>query len=142
MKNKRIVISSLSLFALLIILCPLIVDAKTYDATDYSFTKRVILEPGDILDFSSGSSTRTYKLYLDDSLITNECFGVKNGCSTQFVVKDRMIYEKTMNGGTLEEGFYDGFFHSLKADDEIITLDISDPIYKQNWVDERYYKTC
>lgn len=141
MKNKKIVISFFSLFILVIAFGVLDVNAKTYSAADYSFTKRTILEPGDVLDFSSGSNTVTYILYLDDSLITSDCFGVKNECSTQFVVKDKMIYEKTMGGGTIDNEYKYGYFRSIKEDAEIISLDISDPIYRQNWVDERYYKS-
>ena len=122
MKNKRIVISSLSLFALLIILCPLMVEAKTYYAQSYSpMLEHVILYPGDIIDFSNvNEDGRNFYLFLNGEKLSNDCFSSSESCLKQYTVTDKMIYINLMNYSDISHSSFKLQFYKLEDDDNQI----------------------
>ena len=122
MKNKRIVISSLSLFALLIILCPLMVEAKTYYAQSYSpMLEHVILYPGDIIDFSNVNEVgRNFYLFLNGEKLSNDCFSSSESCLKQYTVTNKMIYINVMNYSDISHSSFKLQFYKLEDDDNQI----------------------
>ncbi len=134
--------SFLLILMLSIVIIPLNINAKTIYAgsTSYGNIESVILEPGDIIDFSNSSTPREiqkFYIYLDDELVTPDCFGVEDVCHKQFVVENRMIVHKNIYINSSQYGIH---FYSLKPDDTLIEIDLSPELIAGN-VEERFYKS-
>ena len=148
MKNRNLYFITAILMLTIMFIFPIKIEAKTYVTTQKPnmIMEKEILEPGYVIDFSNSSYSHSkysrYYIYLENELITDNCFGVEDTCLQQFVVEERMIFQRKIsseeNANTTSYGIN---FYKLKPDEKLLTLDISSEKYWQDYVDEHYYKS-
>ena len=149
MRNKNLYFITAILMLTIMFIFPIKIEAKTYVATrePSMIIEKEILEPGDVIDFSNSSYPNykysRYYIYLENELITDNCFGVEDTCLQQFVVEEKMIFQRIINGEeSANLSSYGINFYKLKSNEEIKEINITEPIYWQdNYVDEHYYKS-
>ena len=121
MRNKILYFIAVVLIFTITFIFPIKTDAKTYYANQSisSIIDTEILEPGDIIDLSNSSyfpHPNRFYIYMEDELVTDNCFGIEDVCQTQFVVENRMIFHNTNRKSGSE---FNINFYKLKNNEEI-----------------------
>ena len=143
MRNSNLYFIIAILIFTITFIFPIKTDAKTYYANQSinSIIATEILEPGDIIDFSDSSSLSSpprFYIYMEDELVTDNCFGIEDECQTQFVVENRMIFHNTNRKSGLE---FNINFYKLKNDEEIkATINLYQQETPQEHIDS-YFKS-
>ena len=143
MRNKNLYFITAILMLTIMFIFPIKIEAKTYYANQSinSIIATEILEPGDIIDFSDSSSLSSpprFYIYMEDELVTDNCFGIEDECQTQFVVENRMIFHNTNRKSGLE---FNINFYKLKNDEEIkATINLYQQETPQEHIDS-YFKS-
>lgn len=111
---------------------PASISAKTINVDGWRNTTSitgVVLNPGDILDFNYTTNESIYYLYLENDLISPNCFGIDNQCSKQIEVKEKMLYYRYDFHG------YDCNYYFYKIGENEQLININD------YTNEEYYQS-
>ena len=153
MKNNKLNFIIFIIIFTIMLICPMKADAKTYYASDYYspiYIDKVIYEPGDVLDFTNSFQYYNYGhtdilyFYLNNELLSNNCYGNDESCIKKLVVNDRMIINKIQRADSNSGIIYEVNLIKLKENDELIEKNISSVEYWQNdeYTDtNNYYKS-